>query len=34
VLSAVMPFLGVCIAVAVIVAAGLAVIARVLPRAD
>lgn len=33
-LSAVMPFLGVCIAVAVIVAAGLLVIARLLPRAE
>jgi DHA1 family multidrug resistance protein-like MFS transporter len=34
VLSAVMPFLGVCIAVAVIVAAGLVLIARVLPASD
>jgi DHA1 family tetracycline resistance protein-like MFS transporter len=33
-LSAVLPFLGVCIAVAVIVAAGLALIARVLPGAE
>jgi MFS family permease len=33
-LFAVLPFLGVCIAIAAIVATGLAVIARLLPRAE